>query len=1559
MSDVFASLTPAVRSAISGGARRGDPLEAWAGLTRSQQLEMLGADDVDIEQARAQERLLGPTGARTIAGARGTSGDPFLGVEEPEPRRGLLEALSDYIIRPQSAVTGFVTGLAGMDRLRQTRDARGVSDGALFEAPERAEGGLALARERFWQGLRGEEKFQAADFGTLAYDRNEAGIGERALKSTAGFVLDVALDPITYISFGGSILGRRAGAVAVNNQARQNVTMVTNALDERQLADVIRDSVRRSGTDESILSANVRRHFDNAPTEGIMGLDDIVGYLSRDPDRLRAAAMDSIAYTAAGMYRSFGAGGTRKYLVNEFGENGVRLWNSLPADLRGGVRFRVPLSGAFNRAAGRGSVPTAVRLQPFDTGVVSDFLNLSGFSNGAREAFRSRMLLRPIGDNLSGATGATDRATASLIYRRNAETAGRWFGRKDPKVDPQLRATSWASSTELEQELGQLRHRVMSRAQEMAEPMSTASRAYRAGRDLGADQFDELFDRAIRAKLYSESGDAVSLEQALGISGRKATQIEVEAYTAASEFQMALGRVENQLQSLRSDAAGFNPTILENYWPRVVDDIERELSGKGISGFANLKNRSHFMAEFNPDGTVKRWMTPREIAEQLGSPKFMENAEQAMSTYLVSMSRFIEEERLFQNLLDRGVLLRGGQEAYRQAVPDIHTAAQRWLQAFNSVSARQASLARLGRAEGPSPLQARGLAGRELDDIVADAQRIGEAIQGGRIHGPRLIGDYTESLSGSGLRRWSSVDGVTIDALPGNTFGVSRSIDGELHWLTAAGRWAKSPRPADTFISFDDARAVADRSMATARKRQFVEQQRLLHDEFMEHYTAMLRIKEHGIDSLSGENLNPLNPANVPLGYQDEYFSALLPGIERYGDSSGLVSRTLRADAYKNSNLADGAGQAFAPVSGGNGPEMRKFWDDRMRRLNIFAPETIVDDVKRLFRAVDNPEGFKKWVNDYYRPFYALQKALMTSQRGPGYVLRNIQGGMWNAYLMGTSARHFRISASVRSAEYRAEARAVREAPDNLRRQGEIKGEEFNRLLTAQFGKEEADRLTDLWLFFEQRGLRGRELASRTPGTTAVARQGGDPLSEATRVVPDADLNAAQRLTEWGTSHWWARTMGNAAKDSEDYLRFASFLRGADLYGVADEGRAASLIVKATQFDYADLSRFEAETVKMLVPFYTWTRNNVPLQFRAIISEPGKIQKAIRLNDALADAFGDPDDPEEPLPAYVRERFGWRVRKDIFTGPGGDAVTAGMVFGEPLVDINRMFGSPTQSGGWGLGSILNWREVANSTAPWLKAAAPAFTAMELSTGGRLPREEEAPRWAAALGLGRETPDGERVMSSRVLRAARDIITPLGMAERYIPQFLGNDRLQRRWYTSMGSAILGIPVSTLDPYQTTAELRQQEQRLRGQFARQMGDDYAVRTNYVREALRLGASPHELQFIREALLGGRDVLDVPEEELDVFAMRDTLEFFRRLEQLREMGVPEDSLRMMAAYFKPRTDVEQGVRAGGVQPLTREQLAEVGETPESVVRMTDAERAEVVGRYIARNPGWRPRR
>lgn len=1556
--DPFARLSPAARSILGGGGRRqGDPLEAWAGMARSKQLEVLGAPDVDIEEARQQERLLGPTGARTIAGAQTLSGDPLLGVEEPEPRRGLLEILSDYALRPQSAVTGFVSGLAGADRLRQTRDAAGISDGEMFDEPERVSGGMGLALERFGQGIRGEEKFQAADFGFLAYDRNDASVAERALKSTAGFILDVAIDPITYVSFGGSVLGRRSASVAVNSQARKNAARVVDEMDAVQMGELVREGVRRGGIDEGTLTATLRQQFRelDIPLDGLVNIDDALSMLARDPARLHAAAMDSLAYTSAAMYRSFGAGGTRKYL-QQFGKSGTDMWNALPVDLKGGVRFRVPLSGAFNRSAGRGSTPTAISLQPFGTGAVSDVLNLSNFSNGVRESFRSRAILRPLGDNLSGATGATDRATASLIYRKNADDAGRWFGRKSPEVDPKLRATSWASSQDLENELFAFRQRVMGSAQKLSEPMSNATRAFRAGRELGADKFDEAFDRAIRSNLFDEAGDVVSLEQALGVSGRQATDIEIEAYRAASEFQFALRHIESELVGLESRVSGFTPTLLENYWPRVVDDIERELRGRGVSGFANLKNRRNFMAEINDDGTVKRWMTPREIAQQLGSPKFVENAEQAMSAYIVSMNRFIEEERLFQHLLDRGVLFRGGRDAFNETF-DIHNAAQRWVQTWNSVKGRKEALSRLGRDEGAERLSAESLSGRPLDRIVADAQRLGEAIQGGRIHGPRLIGDYTESTLTNGARRWTATDGVTIDTLSNGTFGVSRRIDGDTHYLTGAGRWSKTRRE-DSFLTLDDARASADKSMETARKRRFVEVQEDLREDFMRHYTAMNRIDKDGI-AVGGQRLSPFDPANVPMDHQAEYFETLIEGIRRFGDETGLRSREMVADAYRKAGWGAGRGQAFAPATGGNGPKMRKFWQERMDRLGIFGAETVTDDVKRIYRAIENPEGFKKWVDEYYRPFYALQKAIMTSQRGPGYVLRNIQGGMWNAYLVGTKANHFRTAGSVKMAEVAARARAKREAPDNVRRQAEIAEEEFLRILTGAFGETRAKALNLQWIAFEERGLRGRELASKTAGIQATARVTGDVTGDLYRVIPDADKNVAQRVTEWGTSHWWARTMGDAAQGSEDYLRFASFLRGAEMYGLEDGGRAAALMVKATQFDYSDLSRFEAETVKMLVPFYTWTRNNVPLQIRAIISEPGKIAKAIRLNDAVADAFGDPDDPEEPLPGYVRERFGWRVREDIFTGPEGDAITAGMIFGEPLVDINRLFGTRTSASRWGLHSVLNWREVANSTAPWLKAGAPAVTAMELSTGGRLPREEEAPGWARALGLGRVTPEGERVMNARSLRAIRDIVTPLGLAERYAPQIVGNERMERRWYTSLGSAILGIPVSTLDPYQTGAELRQQEQRLRGQFQRELGADYSDRTGYVREVLQLGATPAEMQFVRDVLLDKRDVADVPVEELDVFKMRDTINFLRRMDALRERGVPESTVRTMVTYFKPRTDLEQGVRAGGVQPLTPEELADVGETPASIAAMTDEERANVLARYMARNPDWKPSR
>jgi hypothetical protein len=1546
----LANLIPRLPSLGLGRSRPSveDEIET---LPESQRLFLLGADPAEVERAKQYEQLYGPTGLRPIAAG--------LGVEPPAQKRGLLESFADYATRLQSASTGFLTGLTGMERLRETRDERGISDGRLFDRPESAQAGLGLALERFAQGISGQEKFQAADFGALAYDRETAGTGERFLKSAAGFVLDVAVDPLTYLSLGGSILGRRLAASAVNRVARKNADSLIGTLDDATKLTVIRNGILREGTDDIILTNTVRQVApDLAPATGLMATDDALRALATKPGALNELAADAMAHTAAGIYRSFGPGGLFRYMSDEFGQAGVQFWRQLPNDLKGGIRIRVPLSGMYRRMMGRtgefgGAVPAAIRIPGTGTGRISRALGTDRLNNATRSWFRSKRLLRGGADELSGTTGASNMATAEAIYRRNVNWQKAVTGEFDPKVDPKLRSISWRATEEAEDAVRLLRAGAMSSAQRLIAPLREATAAYRQGRELGGAEFDDLFDVAIRGNLQDFRSGAQTLEEALGIVGREATEVEQLAYTSAAAYQYLLRDVEAQLAALKNDYAGFNPNFLENYWPRIMDDIEKELGGRPMSAaFGNLRGRTHFVAEFNEDGTVARWMTPKEISAQLGSPMFIEDAEKLMTTYLTSMNKFLQEERFFQSLLDRGVLFRGGSEALGQ-VADITAASRAWQEGYNTLVAGRAALRGLGRGRYADALTGEGLTGPALQAQLQEAQRVAAALQAARLHGPRLYQQYSRV----GMNVLRSADGTTItgrDAAATTLWDVSRMRAGRREYLTEKGRWTTNFDEAAAYWDEGSAVAAADGALTTDRARDFIGRVEELRVEFLKDVNRAIANR----GTMQANGLNPLNPVNITPANQEDFFAAIADVINKYGKDEGLQSRFVVAKAYRNQKFGAGRGAAVSPAALGSdsGPRVRAFWQNRMERLGIFAPQTIVDDVRRIFAAYDNPKGMKKWIDDWYRPFYAAQKALMTSQRGPGYVLRNISGGLWNAYLVGTTARHWRLAGVLKVAEQQARRVAQEQAPDDLAQQGVIASREAMRILKSKLGDRRGQRAYESMMAFERRGLRGMDLTSKSRGTADVSD--GSPTAALRRPLDEDEMNFAQRASQKITDDWWwAKTMGRATRESEDFLRLASFIRGVDMYGLDDGGRAAALMVKATQFDYADLSAFEADTLKMIVPFYTWTRNNVPLQFRAMMHEPGKVARAVRLNDALADAFGEPEDPEEPLPAYVRERFGWKIREDLVQGPMGDALSAGMVVGEPLSDVNRLFGSATGVGPVsGPASMLNWRELANQMNPIIGVGAEALTGMERSTGGRLPREEEAPRWLDVIpGVGRETDEGTMV-SARALRAARELLPPLGIVERYAAPLLGNERMQRRWYTTLASAIFGLPVSTLDPYQTGAELRAQEQRLRGGLERQFGGDLTLRTSYVRRVLREGATPEEMEVvIKQGLLGGREISEVPVEELDETAMVDTLRFMRRMIEMREQGVPQETLNLMMDYFKPRTDAERGVRSGKTPPLTPEQLATLGETPASVASMSPDERLALLRRWIGENPDW----
>jgi hypothetical protein len=79
-----------------------------------------------------------------------------------------------------------------------------------------------------------------------------------------------------------------------------------------------------------------------------------------------------------------------------------------------------------------------------------------------------------------------------------------------------------------------------------------------------------------------------------------------------------------------------------------------------------------------------------------------------------------------------------------------------------------------------------------------------------------------------------------------------------------------------------------------------------------------------------------------------------------------------------------------------------------------------------------------------------------------------------------------------------------------------------------------------------------------------------------------------------------------AGKAVENNARLALFIDQIKKGKSLDE---SGKMVRKTLFDYSDLSEFEKSYAKRLMPFYTWSRKNIPAQFEAVLKHPDRAQK--------------------------------------------------------------------------------------------------------------------------------------------------------------------------------------------------------------------------------------------------------------------------------------------------------------------------------------------------------------
>ncbi len=111
------------------------------------------------------------------------------------------------------------------------------------------------------------------------------------------------------------------------------------------------------------------------------------------------------------------------------------------------------------------------------------------------------------------------------------------------------------------------------------------------------------------------------------------------------------------------------------------------------------------------------------------------------------------------------------------------------------------------------------------------------------------------------------------------------------------------------------------------------------------------------------------------------------------------------------------------------------------------------------------------------------------------------------------------------------------------------------------------------------------------------------------------------------------RVVGNVVEDQARILNFMT-----NLMQTGDVSLAAGR-TKQFLFDYSSLTDFEKTFLRRLIPFYTWTKKNIELQAKTLMSAPGRIGAEIHAGRNLQDAFSGAeltDEEKSYLPDYLK-----------------------------------------------------------------------------------------------------------------------------------------------------------------------------------------------------------------------------------------------------------------------------------------------------------------------------------
>ena len=338
-----------------------------------------------------------------------------------------------------------------------------------------------------------------------------------------------------------------------------------------------------------------------------------------------------------------------------------------------------------------------------------------------------------------------------------------------------------------------------------------------------------------------------------------------------------------------------------------------------------------------------------------------------------------------------------------------------------------------------------------------------------------------------------------------------------------------------------------------------------------------------------------------------------------------------------------------------------------------YAARGVIDVLEEMHRVQESPTEWQTFITKLYDPLALVWKTGATAARGPAFILNNVVGGIYNNYLGGVSARDHALSAKALHKMLGIARKIQKENPDKAK--VELTDLVANELRKVFANDTIADMsVGDLMIEFLRRGGQlGTDTAWQLQEMQRLGLETSTKIKETSLLNPryatdptNLAMEKYLQVASYILDNRVQRIFNDWSQNSEVFLRFAAFVSGWRRYQNLDSAMDLTYML---HFDYQDLSNAEV-WLKRFMPFYTWTRNNVPLQFRSLFIAPDKVGKIFNITENAKETFGVDGDAawlDDYLPDWLSVQGGFV--SDFKFGGNHLALYSRL----PLTDLDRMF----------------------------------------------------------------------------------------------------------------------------------------------------------------------------------------------------------------------------------------------------------------------------------------------